>query len=76
MTNFTGKNIVITGVASGIGAAVVSCTSELGAQLMSMDINNESGEPVISAQGDDFITAMLPTGKKPAACWIRKCSNN
>lgn len=54
MTNFTGKNIVVTGAASGIGAAVVRRTSELGAQVIGLDINKESGESVVNAQGGRF----------------------
>jgi len=54
MSDFTGKNIVVTGAASGIGAAVVRRTSELGAQVIGLDIKKASGESVVNAQGGQF----------------------
>ena len=54
MTDFTGKNIVVTGAASGIGAAVVRRGSELGAQVIGLDINRASGESVVNTQGGRF----------------------
>ena len=53
MSDFTGKNIVITGAASGIGAAVVSRASGLGAQVVGLDINKGLGESVVSGRGTD-----------------------
>jgi NAD(P)-dependent dehydrogenase (short-subunit alcohol dehydrogenase family) len=44
MNDFSGKNIVVTGAASGIGAAVVRRTLELGAQVIGLDINQAIGE--------------------------------
>lgn len=51
MSDFSEKNIVVTGAASGVGAAVVRRTSELGAQVAGLDINKATGESVVNAQG-------------------------
>ncbi|MBT3460996.1 MAG: SDR family oxidoreductase [Gammaproteobacteria bacterium] len=55
MSDFSEKNIVVTGAASGVGAAVVRRTSELGAQVAGLDINKATGESVVNAQGGQFI---------------------
>lgn len=54
MSDFTGKNIVITGAASGIGAAVVSRASGLGAQVVGLDINESMGESIVRKRGGRF----------------------
>jgi NAD(P)-dependent dehydrogenase (short-subunit alcohol dehydrogenase family) len=54
MSDFSGKNIVVTGAASGIGAAVVSRASGLGAQVVGLDINKDLGESVVSERGGIF----------------------
>ncbi|MBT7886677.1 MAG: SDR family NAD(P)-dependent oxidoreductase, partial [Gammaproteobacteria bacterium] len=54
MNDFSGKNIVVTGAASGIGAAVVRRTLELGAQVIGLDINQATGESVGNAKGGQF----------------------
>ena len=51
MNDFSGKNIVVTGAASGIGSAVVRRTLELGAQVIGLDINQAIGESVGNAKG-------------------------
>jgi len=54
MNDFSGKNIVVTGAASGIGSAVVRRTLELGAQVIGLDINQATGESVGNAKGGQF----------------------
>ena len=54
MSDFAGKNIVVTGAGSGIGAAVVGLASALGAEVVGLDINRASGESVVNAQGGRF----------------------
>jgi len=54
MNDFSGKNIVVTGAASGIGSAVVRRTLELGAQVIGLDINQATGESVGNARGGQF----------------------
>ena len=54
MNDFSHKNIVVTGAASGVGAAVVRRTSELGAQVIGLDINQATGESIVNAEGGQF----------------------
>ena len=56
MNDFSGKNIVVTGAASGIGAAVVRRTLELGAQVIGLDINQATGESLAMLRGGSSIT--------------------
>ncbi len=53
MSDFSRKNIVFSGAASGIGAAVVSRASGLGVQIVGLDINKGLGESVVRGRGTD-----------------------
>ena len=52
MSDFSGKNIVVTGAASGVGAAVARRSSERGAQVIGLDINKATGGSVVNAEGE------------------------
>lgn len=54
MSDLTGKNVVVTGAASGIGAAVVGAASSRGAKVIGMDINADLGEAVVTKHGGRF----------------------
>ena len=53
MSDFSGKNIVVTGAAPSIRAAVVSRASALGAKVVGLDINKGLSESVVSGRGTD-----------------------
>lgn len=59
-----GKNIIITGAASGIGKETALLTKELGAGLLLLDINSDKLDEVVSQCGDSVIGA---------ACDITDC---
>ena len=54
MNDFADKNIVVTGAASGIGAAVVKRVSTLGARVIGLDINQNLPESAISGNQPQF----------------------
>ncbi|WHY19832.1 SDR family NAD(P)-dependent oxidoreductase [Paenibacillus sp. G2S3] len=55
MTDLTGKRIIITGGASGMGLSLVEALPRLGAMVVSFDLNAEAGEPIAAAAGADFV---------------------
>lgn len=54
MKQLRGKNVVITGAASGIGAAVIGVAGGQGANVVGLDIDNEKGEVVARENGAIF----------------------
>jgi NAD(P)-dependent dehydrogenase (short-subunit alcohol dehydrogenase family) len=54
MNRLQDKNVVITGAASGIGAAVIGEAGEEGAKVIGLDIDSERGEAVAREQGAKF----------------------
>ncbi|OCT16411.1 short-chain dehydrogenase [Paenibacillus pectinilyticus] len=55
MTNLTGRKIIVTGGASGMGKSLVESLPALGAQVVSFDLNAEVGEPTAKEAGATFI---------------------
>ena len=55
MTDLTGKRIIITGGASGMGKSLVEALPELGANVISLDLNAEAGEAIAAAAGAKFV---------------------
>lgn len=55
MTDLTGKRIIVTGGASGMGQSVVETLSEWGAKIVSCDLNAEAGEAIAAAAGAEFV---------------------
>ena len=51
MNSFEGKNIVITGAGSGIGAALVSISVQAGANVWGLDISESAHEAVTERGG-------------------------
>lgn len=54
MKQLQDKNVVITGAASGIGAAVIEAAGTQGANVVGLDIDNERGEVVAREHGAIF----------------------
>jgi NAD(P)-dependent dehydrogenase (short-subunit alcohol dehydrogenase family) len=54
MKRLQDKNVVITGAASGIGAAVIAAARDQGANVAGLDIDGSRGERVAEAQGAVF----------------------
>jgi len=55
MKKLTGKTALVTGAASGIGAAIAKAFSDEGAQVIVTDINIASGERIANAIGGSFL---------------------
>jgi len=55
--NIAGKSALVTGGASGLGAAAVQHFRALGAEVMSVDINEEEGISVAESAGASFYCA-------------------
>ena len=53
MTQLAGRTIVVTGGASGIGAAAVRAFAGAGARVASLDINDEAGRRVAAQAGPE-----------------------
>ena len=54
MKDLTGKVVIVTGGASGIGAAIVKRLGREGARIALFDINPEAGEAMAGAcEGED-----------------------
>jgi NAD(P)-dependent dehydrogenase (short-subunit alcohol dehydrogenase family) len=51
----TGRKVIITGGASGMGAGTVRGFSRLGARVVSLDINAEAGDVLAKEAGADFL---------------------
>lgn len=51
VSELTGRRILITGGASGMGAGLVRSLTGMGALVVSMDLNRESGEAIATAAG-------------------------
>jgi NAD(P)-dependent dehydrogenase (short-subunit alcohol dehydrogenase family) len=51
----TGRKVIITGGASGMGAGTVRGFSRLGARVVSLDINAEAGDDLAKEAGADFL---------------------
>ncbi len=49
--DLTGRRIIVTGGANGIGAACVSTYAEAGARVVSMDIEDDKGRALVRALG-------------------------
>ncbi len=54
MQDLSGKNIVVTGAASGIGASMVSVAALRGASVFCLDVDEDSGEAVAQLHGATF----------------------
>src|ERR1700748_1962939 len=57
MTSLTGRRIIVTGGASGMGAGMVRAFPALGAKVASLDTNEDSGEAIASGSGAAFFAA-------------------
>lgn len=55
MVDLTGKRIIVTGGASGMGQSIVEAFPRLGAHIVSLDINAEAGEAIAKAAEAEFI---------------------
>lgn len=55
MTDLSGKIAVITGAASGIGAAGVEVFVEAGARVVAADLQDEKGEALVARFGEDTV---------------------
>lgn len=55
ITSIEGKRIIVTGGASGMGAALVAGYSKAGANVISMDINEDDGEKIALQSHAQFI---------------------
>lgn len=55
MTDLSGKVAVITGAASGIGAAGVEVFVEAGAQVIAADLQDDKGEALVARFGNDKV---------------------
>jgi NAD(P)-dependent dehydrogenase (short-subunit alcohol dehydrogenase family) len=56
MTRLDGCRIIVTGGASGMGAAVVRGFPALGAQVVSLDVSADAGRDIASGAGARFLT--------------------
>ncbi|MFB9187124.1 SDR family NAD(P)-dependent oxidoreductase [Dactylosporangium sucinum] len=54
--DLTGRRVIVTGGASGMGAGTVRGFSRLGAQVVSLDLNEEAGGAVAKEVGAAFLT--------------------
>ena len=69
MFQLTGKVVVITGAASGIGAALAAALAEKGARLMLADIDTAGLDLLqrsLRAKGCDCHTSVTDTGNEAA----------
>ena len=55
--NLTGRRIIVTGGASGMGAGLVRALPALGAAVVSVDITADPGESIARESGASFVTA-------------------
>jgi NAD(P)-dependent dehydrogenase (short-subunit alcohol dehydrogenase family) len=53
VTQLAGRRIVVTGGASGIGAAAVRAFARAGAKVVSLDVNDDAGQRVAAEAGPD-----------------------
>ena len=49
-----GKNVVITGAGSGIGASVVAASAKQGAKTIGLDIDVTRGKQIVETAGGIF----------------------
>lgn len=63
MTNLTGKRIMVTGGASGMGQSLVEALSDSGAKVVSLDLNADAGESIAAAVGAHFIACNVADEK-------------
>ncbi len=54
MGQLQGRKIVVTGAASGVGAAVVAASSSQGAEVIGLDVDSEKGERIVPENGGTF----------------------
>ncbi|MBT4162752.1 MAG: SDR family oxidoreductase [Gammaproteobacteria bacterium] len=54
MSPLTGKRVLITGGASGIGAALVKLTTDAGAEVTVLDYNEQAGAKIADSHGAQF----------------------
>lgn len=54
--DLTGRKVIITGGASGMGAGTVRGFSRLGARVVSLDLNAEAGAVIAKEAGAEFLT--------------------
>lgn len=55
MTDLTGRKIIVTGGASGMGKSLVEALPALGAKVVSLDMNLEVGEAIAKEFGAEFV---------------------
>jgi NAD(P)-dependent dehydrogenase (short-subunit alcohol dehydrogenase family) len=55
MTDFGGKQAVVTGAASGIGRATAKALADAGAQVTLLDVNDELGAAAADAAGGTYV---------------------
>ncbi|MEX5637748.1 SDR family NAD(P)-dependent oxidoreductase [Parafrankia sp. FMc2] len=55
MAELTGRRIIVTGGASGMGAGLVRAFPRYGARVVSMDINAEAGADIAVGAGAGFL---------------------
>jgi NAD(P)-dependent dehydrogenase (short-subunit alcohol dehydrogenase family) len=55
MTDLTGKRIIVTGGASGMGQSLIEALPTLGAKVVSLDLDEETGKQIAAAVGAGFV---------------------
>src|SRR6185312_12659543 len=55
MTDFGGKQAVVTGAASGIGRATAKALADAGARVTLLDVNDELGASAAQASGGTYV---------------------
>lgn len=56
MKSLSGRRIIVTGGASGMGQSLVEALPGLGAQVVSLDLNEQSGLAIANAANAQFVT--------------------